>query len=626
MGNIDRSDNRSFQTNFTDEGIAVLTETLNEKLKELMGDTDEILVNYVIVLLKNGKAKNQAKNDLNLFLGDDSDSFVSWLWDHLALNIDLYVQSKGLQDEAPKSKVLSKAQAGDDDFQSLNQKSESVKSRSRRNKDWNGLVGRDAEAPPLLSFVVDNMHLDKKDQSKVNGGPKAPSLAPPVQRKKGCAVEQQKVRKRGCAVEQQKTMKRGCAVEQQKTKRDSVSQVTIDAPRRLLQFAVRDAVASSNLGTTVEPSLKRLRAAVSSSYVESSMVEHPHRMQTISNLVKFKSSGSAFDPIDCDIYPSYGNVQLEDNQYQEESPYGNVQLEDNQYQEESPFLYHEKNDYDDQYAANMTMLDYETGFQFEDNQYQEESPFLYHEKNDYGDQYAANMTTLDHETGFQFEDNQYQEESSFLYHEKTDYGDQYPANMTTLDHETGFQFEDNQYEEESPFLYHEKNDFGDQYAANMTGVPSDSSSDNEGFDDVNFMGNRVGRVSQFSSSGGKRGEYSLMGNYSAAKNDDSILLKKNRNQDQSAAAPNSSKIVNISVNVNAWNPPVPKQYAKPRKVADLSGHKTLNSGTRAPKSGLSMVNENAKTVKIDSGKAKPTLDLLKVTQKAQPSTPGTGKF
>lgn len=44
MGNIDRSDNRSFQTNFTDEGIAVLTETLNEKLKELMGDTDEILV------------------------------------------------------------------------------------------------------------------------------------------------------------------------------------------------------------------------------------------------------------------------------------------------------------------------------------------------------------------------------------------------------------------------------------------------------------------------------------------------------------------------------------------------------------------------------------------------------
>lgn len=143
---------------------------------------------------------------------------VNRLWDHLALNIDLYVQPKGLQDEAPKSKVLSKAQAGDDGFQSLNQKSESVKSRSRRNKDWNGLVGSDAEAPPLLSFVVDNMRLDEKVQSKVNRAPRAPSLAPPVQRKKGCAVEQQKTRKRGCAVEQQKTMKRGCPVEQQKTK------------------------------------------------------------------------------------------------------------------------------------------------------------------------------------------------------------------------------------------------------------------------------------------------------------------------------------------------------------------------------------------------------------------------
>jgi len=44
MGSNDRSDDRSFQTNFTAEGIAVLKEKLNEKLKELTGDTDEILV------------------------------------------------------------------------------------------------------------------------------------------------------------------------------------------------------------------------------------------------------------------------------------------------------------------------------------------------------------------------------------------------------------------------------------------------------------------------------------------------------------------------------------------------------------------------------------------------------
>lgn len=33
---------------------------------------------YVIVLLRNGRGKEQAKNDLNVFLGDDSDPFVSW--------------------------------------------------------------------------------------------------------------------------------------------------------------------------------------------------------------------------------------------------------------------------------------------------------------------------------------------------------------------------------------------------------------------------------------------------------------------------------------------------------------------------------------------------------------------
>lgn len=241
---------------------------------------------------------------------------------------------------------------------------------------------------------------------------------------------------------------------------------------------MRDAVATSrpsNLGTPVEPSLKRLRSVVSSSFVESSMVEHPPRMQTNSRVVnpmasmfkavaeaaegavKFKSSASVFNRLGCDMHQSDGIMQLKDNQYQEQSP------------------------------------------------------LLYHKNNDYGDQYAANMTTFEHETG----------------------------------------------------------------------IPFDSTSDNEGFDDVNFTGNRVSRVSQLGSYGGKRGDDSLAAHYSVAKNDDCTLLKKNRNQQQSAATLENSEIVNV--NLNAWNPPIPAQYHKPR-------------------SGLSMVNENAKMVKIDDGK------------------------
>lgn len=33
---------------------------------------------YVIVLLRNGRRKEEARNELNVFLGDDSTSFVSW--------------------------------------------------------------------------------------------------------------------------------------------------------------------------------------------------------------------------------------------------------------------------------------------------------------------------------------------------------------------------------------------------------------------------------------------------------------------------------------------------------------------------------------------------------------------
>lgn len=39
---------------------------------------DFLWQDYVIVLLRNGRRKEEARNELNVFLGDDSDSFVSW--------------------------------------------------------------------------------------------------------------------------------------------------------------------------------------------------------------------------------------------------------------------------------------------------------------------------------------------------------------------------------------------------------------------------------------------------------------------------------------------------------------------------------------------------------------------
>lgn len=40
--------------------------------------TGSLWQEYVIVLLRNGRRKVEARNELNVFLGDDTDSFVSW--------------------------------------------------------------------------------------------------------------------------------------------------------------------------------------------------------------------------------------------------------------------------------------------------------------------------------------------------------------------------------------------------------------------------------------------------------------------------------------------------------------------------------------------------------------------
>ncbi|KAK7323516.1 hypothetical protein VNO77_26993 [Canavalia gladiata] len=500
MGSVDRDGDRTFKANFTADGVAKLRESVMEKLKEFMGDyTDDTLVEYVIVLLRNGRRKEQARNELNVFLGDDSDSFVSWLWDHLDLNLDLYAQPEALVDDAPKRKVVSEVEAGDNDFQHLNSQSERGKSnklsRSRHNKDWKGLMRGEAEPPPIRSYVVDNAPLEEKAGPEINRGTRSLSPKPPVQRKRGRADEQ-------------------------RTKRDVVSQVNIAAPRRLLQFAVRDAVATSrtsNSGMPVEPSLKRLRSVVSTSSGDSSLVERPQRMQPASrvanpmatvikavaeaaeDVIKSKSSGSVFDRLGRGMDTSDDNSQLEDNY-------------------------------------------------------------------------------------------QHQEQNQSFYFQRTDYDGQYDANTTMIEHETGF--------------------------------PSDSNSDNEGFGDVNVMDRGVTGASQIGSSVGNRGNDSLMVQYSVAKNvDDSLGLKRNREQEQPAASHNTShKIVNISVNVNTWKPP---PHQEPREVAELDGKKAFDSEKRALRSSVRLVKDNTNTLKVSNRNVNPAPDVQKEFTKAHLSASGS---
>ncbi|KAJ9174470.1 hypothetical protein P3X46_013108 [Hevea brasiliensis] len=265
MGSVDRLEHRTFKLNFTGDGADKLRESVKDKLKEFMGDyTDDTLVEYVIVLLRNGRRKEEARNELDVFLRDDSDSFVSWLWDHLASNLDLYVQpQETCTSDVVKTKPALGELADKNEFHHIDSGSGEGKCdnfcRSRRKREWKGLM-RDATELPLRSSDVNSTHLDERSCHKASHARRSPSPHPPQQKKKSRQDERQQM------------------------KREAVSQATIDAPRRLLQFAVRDAVGNLRSSQVKEPSLKRLRSAVSTSTGESSLVDHPRRIQSITRV------------------------------------------------------------------------------------------------------------------------------------------------------------------------------------------------------------------------------------------------------------------------------------------------------------------------------------------------------
>ncbi|XP_022756766.1 uncharacterized protein LOC111304482 isoform X2 [Durio zibethinus] len=357
MGSVDRGDDMTFKFNFSGDGASKLRDRVKDKLKEFMGDyTDDTLVEYVIVLLRNGRRKDEARNELNVFLGDDSDSFVSWLWDHLASNLDLYVPSQEpYVEKAAKTSISGNQQSGTDSHQ-LDSDSERGKStkfaRNRHNREWKGLAWDAAEPPSLWSSEVENICFGEKAHQKVSRE-RSPSPHPSQK-------------------------KRSRLVERQPIKREAVSQMTIDAPRRLLQFAVRDAVGTSRPSTSSkEPSFKRLRSVVSTSFGDASLPDRPRRIRSIASVPnpmasvikavaeaaedvkKVKTAGSVFDRLGpgMDVLETHVRCAEFRESVAEDEEYGDL----NQTLEEIQSAYHQRDDYAGKHVGNVTALESETG-------------------------------------------------------------------------------------------------------------------------------------------------------------------------------------------------------------------------------------------------------------------------
>ncbi|ONM02835.1 RNA binding (RRM/RBD/RNP motifs) family protein [Zea mays] len=250
-------DARTFKVGFTAAGEKQFRELVREKLRGFRRGLDDTLLDYVTIMLQNGKRKDQASMELHVFLGDDSAVFVSWLWEHLSLNMHLYVQAQEQtqvvkDDEAPKE-VSGKDKSSDMFPRSKCQthsehpiESSAATTRKRDKREWKGIGRAGNEKFPLRNVLTDILHGEEKKSQKSN------EIRYPSSK-------------------QQNGRKRDRDDEPQQAKRDTSSRPMLGggASRRLLQFAVRDAVkAVQPASTSAEPASKRLRSVVATTSAE----------------------------------------------------------------------------------------------------------------------------------------------------------------------------------------------------------------------------------------------------------------------------------------------------------------------------------------------------------------------
>uniref|UniRef100_A0A0D9ZM11 RRM domain-containing protein n=1 Tax=Oryza glumipatula TaxID=40148 RepID=A0A0D9ZM11_9ORYZ len=237
---------RTFKANFTGEGVRLLRARVKEKLRELMGDySDDTLAEYVVVLLRNGRRKDEAAKELEVFLSDNNDAFVSWLWDHLSSNLHLYVQPKAISSNNEVNSTRSNARGMP--AQNMTSSTQAIRepvagtqkiTGIHQRREWGGIVRDQSETVPLRSVVTTVLHAEEKDVNKSHARRRTHSPDMHHQRKRSREDDERQIKR--------------------------TSHQDIDAPRRLLQFAVRDAVRPVQpITPRSESASKRLRSVVS---------------------------------------------------------------------------------------------------------------------------------------------------------------------------------------------------------------------------------------------------------------------------------------------------------------------------------------------------------------------------
>ncbi|KAH7854979.1 hypothetical protein Vadar_019780 [Vaccinium darrowii] len=151
----------SFKMDMKSPLASMLKSSISNKLVQFLGNyTDDVLAEYIVVLVSNGKHQIQARDDLEAFLGDKSHDFVSWLWDHLLKHSHKSNSANGLVDL--KDVTL------DRDLRRI--RSKDVQNHGNGNSDsslMKNLIRKGPVAP--MNEVKTNMVHPEKQRSRVPG-------------------------------------------------------------------------------------------------------------------------------------------------------------------------------------------------------------------------------------------------------------------------------------------------------------------------------------------------------------------------------------------------------------------------------------------------------------------------
>ncbi|EFJ28903.1 hypothetical protein SELMODRAFT_410730 [Selaginella moellendorffii] len=217
-------DSRTFPLDVSSAGADLLRGTVQTKLSEFMGSyTDEVLAEYVVVLVGHGKQQKQATADLEAFLGVQSEAFVSWLWEHLTENLHVYTKAgekKAANDALPKD-------------------TPEAKDKGENEKKEN----------PTQENAKEENHVTKREPQALR-----------QELKRSRSPEGWARRRRSRAED------KPSAIERLSPPPPAPPAPRLKASRRLLEFAVRDAVAPVGGSRRVaDANTKRLRSIVSGS-------------------------------------------------------------------------------------------------------------------------------------------------------------------------------------------------------------------------------------------------------------------------------------------------------------------------------------------------------------------------